>query len=97
MSNMSREPFRQPNEMLDRLVAAGVERIRARDPVLVAALDVPPPSVDGSDHQPAPQIGSTAGRGIAYRVARKFYRKLKDNQQLRPLLEKVRHQILTRT
>lgn len=83
--------------MLDRLVAAGVELIHARDSALGAALDVAPPSVEVADHRPAPQIRSTEGRGLTYRVARKFYRKLKDNQQLRPLLERVRHEILTRS
>jgi hypothetical protein len=94
---MSSEPFQQPNEVLERLVAAGVELIYARDRALASALDVPPPSVDAADRAPAPQIRSTEGRGITYRVARKFYRKLKDNQQLRPVLDRVRHQILTRT
>lgn len=93
---MSSESFRQPDEVLDRLVAAGVELIYARDAALASALDVPPPSVEVVNH-PAPQIRSTEGRGLSYRVARKFYRKLKDNQQLRPLLDRVRHQILTRT
>jgi hypothetical protein len=93
---MTSNPFRRPNEVLDRLVAAGVELIYARDSALAAALDVPPPSVEVVNH-PVPQIRSTEGRGLTYRVARKFYRKLKDNQQLRPLLDRVRHEILTRT
>ncbi len=94
---MSSEPFRHPDQVLDRLVAAGVELIYSRDGAVAAALDVAPPSVEVT-HQPLPtQIRSTAGRGIAYRAARKVYRKLKDNQQLRPLLDRVRHEILTRT
>ena len=93
---MRSESFRRPNEVLDRLVAAGVELICARDSSLGAALDVPPPSVEGAD-RPVPQIRSTEGRGLTYRVARKFYRKLKSSEQLRPLLERVRHEILTRT
>lgn len=90
-------PFRRPNEVLDKLVAAEVELIHARDWALGTALDVPPPSLEVPDHRPAPQIRSTEGRGVTYRVARKFYRKLKNNEQLRPLLERVRHEILTRT
>ena len=71
--------------------------IYARDSVLAAALDVAPPSIEGGDQRPAPQIKSAEGRGLTYRVARKFYRELKDNKQLRPLLERVRHEILTRS
>lgn len=97
MREMNSGPFRRPNEVLDRLVAAGVELIHARDSALATALDVPPPSVEVADHRPAPKIRSTEGRGLSYRVARKFYRKLKNNQQLKPLLERVRHEILTRT
>ena len=93
---MSAEPFRHPNEVLERLVAAGVELIYARDAALGATLDVPPPSLEVAP-QPAPQTRSTADRGITYRIARKFYRKLKDNKQLRPLLDRLRHEILTRT
>lgn len=93
---MNSEPFRHADQVLERLVAAGVELMHARDSALASALDVPPPSVERT-HQPPPQIRSTARRGIAYRAARKVYRKLKDNQQLRPLLDKVRHEILTRT
>lgn len=93
---MSSELFRKPNEVLDRLVAAGVELICTRESAFGAALDVAPPSVDVA-HQPAPPVRSTQERGITYRAARKFYRKLKDNKQLRPLLERVRHEILTRS
>ena len=91
---MRSETLENPREVLERLVAAGVEVIRARDFGVAAALDVAPPSIEGT-HQPAPR--STEGRGLAYRAARKVYRKLKDNQQLRPLLDRVRHEILTRT
>lgn len=90
-------PFRRPSEVLDKLVAAGVELIYARDAALAAALDVAPPSIEGAGPPPAPLVRSPEGRGLPYRVARKFYRKLKDNQQLKPLLEKVRHEILTRS
>jgi len=94
---MRADPYRRPNEVLDKLVGAEVELIHARDSGLGAALDIPPPSLEVADRSPAPQIRSTEGRGVTYRVARKFYRKLKHNEQLRPLLERVRHEILTRT
>jgi hypothetical protein len=94
---MDYEPFRRPNQVLDKLVAAGIELVYARDSELAAALDVSPPSLEGSDDRALAQIRSTQGRGITYRAARKLYRNLKDNKQLRPLLERVRHEILTRT
>jgi hypothetical protein len=88
------EALRRPNELLDKLVAANVELIYERDLSLGAALDVAPPSVEVS--RPAQPTRSGDSRGATYRAARKFYRKLKNNQQLKPLLERVRHEILTR-
>lgn len=93
---MNSEQFHNWDEVLDRLVAAGVELIYARDPALGVALDVPPPAVDVA-HQPAPPVRAARDPGFSYRALRKIYRKLKDNQRLRPLLERVRHEILTRT
>ena len=93
---MNSEPFKRPDEVLRQLIAAGVELVYVRDPALAARLDVAPPSVDPGDHL-APQMKPKEGRGIAYRIARKIYRKLKNNQQLKPLLDRVRHEILTRT
>lgn len=89
------DAFRRPNEVLRKLIAANVELIYARDAALGKGLDVPLPTVDLPDTPPQRRHGDN--RGFAYRAARKVYRKLKDNQQLKPLLERVRHEVLTRT
>jgi len=91
-------PFRQPNEVLSKLVTAGVELIHARDPALGAALDVPPPSVapvNRSTSLLAPEFTQDIS-GLAYRGVRKIYRSLKRVELLQPALprlhDKVRRQ-----
>jgi len=89
--------FRRPNEILGNLVAANLELIYARDAELGKVLDVAPPPVDVPYTPPPPQLRPGDSRGLTYRAARKIYRKLKNNQQLKPILERVRHELLTRT
>lgn len=80
--------FRRPNDILDKLVKAGVELVHARDGALGAALDVPPPSLEPVSTTTI--WASEELRGLAYRGARKVYRSLKRIGPLQPLLEKAR-------
>lgn len=87
--------FPDPTKVMEALVAASTELIYARDPVLGAALDVPPPLLDPVD-RPTHVVSSGDSRGLAYRAARKVYRKLKHVGSLQPILQRVRHEILIR-
>lgn len=90
--------FRQPNEVLNKLVAASVELIHVRDSALGAVLDVPPPSVE-PEHHPASLIATgffKDMRSLAYRGARKIYRSLKRVEPLQPVLVKLRDQVRRR-
>lgn len=92
--DITSDDLRRPHELLDKLIAANIELIYARDASLGAALDVSPPRVEVS--RPPQLVRSGDSRGVTYRVARQFYRRLKNQRQLKPLLERVRHEILTR-
>ena len=81
------------------MIAAASDSIRARDQELGVALDVTPPAVDAAwspSHEYVP-AGSAKQHGIAYRAARKVYRKLKTTKFLQPLLERIRQEILIRS
>jgi hypothetical protein len=93
---METNSFRDPSKIMKALVAASAELIHARDPELGAALDVPPPSVNPTE-SPTHFVIAGDGRGLAYRAARKFYRKLKHMQSLQPILEKVRDEVRRRS
>lgn len=95
---MKAKPFRQPNEVLNNLMTAGVELIHVRDSALGATLDVPPPSVEPVS---SPASVVVTGfyrdvRGLAYRGARTIYRSLKRVEPLQPLLEKLRDRVRRR-
>jgi hypothetical protein len=87
--------FREPNELLQELVAAGVELIYARDSALASALDVLPPSVEASLTSVAVPARSVRGRirGLTYCGARKIYQSLKSAKPLQPILQELRDQI----
>jgi hypothetical protein len=91
--------IRDPEQVLRALVAADVQGIYARDLGLAAELDVSPPPVDPDENlvHRAPFSPSADSRGLAYRAARKIYRKLKHWKSLLPILEKVRDEIRRRS
>jgi hypothetical protein len=90
--------FEPPTEILDKLVSAGVELIYARDSVLGATLDVPPPSVDIGAGPIGNALDAAPGekRGLAYRAARKIYRHLKRVEALQPILEELKQRVRMR-
>jgi hypothetical protein len=87
-------PFRQPNEVLNKLIAAGMELVHLRDSALAVVLDVSPPSLEPVS-VPASGVSENV-RGMAYRGTRKIYRSLKRVEFLQPLLEKLRDNVRQR-
>jgi hypothetical protein len=90
--------FRKPDEILSKLVTAGVELVHVRDSALGAALDVPPLSVDPVS---SPSTAIATGlypdsRGLAWRGARKIYQSLKRVEPLQPVLQKLRDEFRRR-
>jgi len=95
---MNSNPCLDPATTLRAMVLAGSELIYARDPALGAVLDVAPPSVEAAESPSHEYVVATIAkrRGLTYRAARKMYRKLKSVKSLQPVLERIRHEILTR-
>lgn len=92
---MRSTPFRQPSDVLDKLVAASVELVHARDAALGAALDVPPPSVAPVNRPASPFASKFAHdvRGLAFLGVRMIYRSLKRVEPLQPVLQILRDKV----
>ena len=88
--------LRKPDEVLNGLVAGGMELIRARDPNLAAQLDVPPPVIRTTMERRVSEMLTAIGRPLLFRGARKIYRGLKRIEFLQPTLMRLRHSALRR-
>ena len=88
---MESNAFRNPDDVMKKLISGEVEVLRYRDPVLGAALDQSPPPVHGvGEDQRLARGGAAPDRGLAYRVLRKLYRRLKQVEFLRSPLDRLR-------
>ena len=92
---MEPNSHRDPDKALRALMAADIQLIYACDPRLAADLDVSPPQVNTADDLTNfATLGASGGRkGLAYRAARRIYRKLKEWKLLQPIAERVRDEV----
>ena len=81
----------KPDEVLNGLVADGVELIRARDPDLAAKLDVPPPAPPSTLAQRVMDALTAKGRPLLYRGARGVYLSLRRIGPLQPVMARLKH------
>jgi hypothetical protein len=77
---------RNPTDLLLALVAAGVEVIRSRDPLLGAVLDVPPPCAEHPAQEPIAEPSSLGSQRKIYQYLRRVYIALNRVGPLRPVL-----------